>query len=205
MPINMAQKRAKKAQKRKLVVAEKRRIEAQESSLPARVLRASQAPIRGCFLTGSQFEAGMGTLMLVRGATNIHVEMVSFLLDTFCLGVKDAMYKSVEGEVFENYLETANAVEPLLEVDPAYARKLLRDLVAWSQSLGFPPHADFAALERMFGDVDADASDAVFTFGHDGKPLYIPGPHDSPYLIRQRVELLRKQLGDDGYDLVTAA
>jgi hypothetical protein len=38
---NMLQKRAKKAQRRKQVVAQKRRAEALEAGLPARVLRAA--------------------------------------------------------------------------------------------------------------------------------------------------------------------
>ena len=46
MTKNMAQKRAKKAQRRKELVAQKRRVEAQENSLPARVARAAQAPIQ---------------------------------------------------------------------------------------------------------------------------------------------------------------
>jgi hypothetical protein len=46
---NMLQKRAKKAQRRKQVVAQKRREEALEAGLPARVLRAAQAPIQHCF------------------------------------------------------------------------------------------------------------------------------------------------------------
>jgi hypothetical protein len=197
---NMALKRARKAQKRKQVVAQKRRAEALESSLPARVLRAAHAPIQGCFLTESLFEVGMGTLVLARGATRIHVELSSFLLDTFCLGIKDVMFDSVEGEVFEAYMEATEAGSPMVAVDPGYARKLMRDLAAWSQSIGFAPHKDFAAVERMFGDVSADASDAVFRFGHDGKPFYMPGPDDSAPLIRRRIEQLQKHLGDDGFE-----
>ena len=45
MATNMALKRARKAQRRKQVVAQKRRAEALEASLPARVLRAAGAPI----------------------------------------------------------------------------------------------------------------------------------------------------------------
>jgi hypothetical protein len=202
---NMAMKRARKAQKRKQVVAQKRRAEALEASLPARVLRAANAPIQHCFLSESLFELGMGTLVLARGATRIHVEFSSFLLDTFCLGIKDVMFESVDGEVFEDYMEATEAESPMVDVDPACARKLLRDLAAWSQSIGFAPHRDFAAVERIFGDVSADASDAVFRFGRDGKPVYIPGPSDSAPLIQRRIAQLQKHLGDDGFGLVTAA
>jgi hypothetical protein len=202
---NMALKRARKAQKRKQVVAQKRRAEALEAGLPARVLRAANAPIQHCFLSESLFELGMGTLVLARGATRIHVEFSSFLLDTFCLGIKDVMFESVDGEVFEDYMEATEAGSPMVDVDPGYARKLLRDLAAWSQSIGFAPHRDFAAVERMFGDVSVDASEAVFRFGRDGKPVYIPGPTDTGPLIQRRIAQLRKVLGDDGFGLETAA
>jgi hypothetical protein len=200
----MAVKRARKAQRRKQVVAQKRRAELLDASLPARVLRAAQAPVQHCFLTESVFEVGIGTLVLARGATPHHLTLSSFLVDVFCLGIKDAMFQSVEREVFQIYMDRWGASAPMVSVDPAYARKLLRDLAAWSQSIGFAPHRDFATLERIFGDVSADASDAVFRFGCDGKPFYIPGPSDTAVLVRRRLDQLRKNLGDDGFGFETA-
>jgi hypothetical protein len=197
---NMALKRARKAQKRKQVLAQKRRAEVLEASLPARVLRAARAPIQHCFLSESLFEIGIGTLVLARGVTRNHLEFSSFLLDTFCLGIKDVMFESVDGEVFEDYMGMTEAESPMVDVDPRYARKLLRDLAAWSRSIGFAPHRDFAAVERMFGDVSADASEAVFRFGQDGRPVYIPGPTDTGPLIQRRIAQLRKILGDDGFE-----
>jgi hypothetical protein len=86
----------------------------------------------------------------------------------------------------------------MVSFDPSDSRRLLRDLAAWSQSIGFAPHPDFAAVERIFGDVSPEASDAVFQFGRDGRPVYIPGPNDTAPLIRRRIEQLQKYLGDDG-------
>ena len=103
------------------------------------------------------------------------------------------------------YMDATDAGSPMVSFDPSDARKLLRDLAAWSQSIGFAPHRDFAAVERIFGDVSADASDAAFRFGRDGKPVYIPGPNDTAPLIRQRIGQLRKCLGDDGFGFETAA
>ena len=190
MATNIALKRARKAQRRKQVVAQKRRAEVLEAGLPARVLRAAHAPIQRCLLSESVFDIGMGTLVLARGATPYHIAFGSFLIDVFCLGIKDVMFKSVERDVFEMYMDSMDAGSPMVSVDPSYARRLLRDLAAWSQSIGFAPHRDFAAVERMFGDASADASDAVFRFGRDGKPVYIPGPSDNARLIRRRIEQL---------------
>jgi hypothetical protein len=147
----------------------------------------------------------MGTLVLARGATLHHVALSSFLIDTFSLGIKDVMFESVEGEVFEIYMDAMDAGSPVVSVDPSYARKLLRDLAAWSESIGFAPHPDFAAVERVFGDVSVDTSDAVFRFGRDGKPVYIPGPNDTVHLIQRRIEQLQKYVGDDGFGFEAAA
>lgn len=205
MAINIAQKRARKAQKRKQVVAQKRRAEEIESSLPARVRRAAQLPIQACFLTEALFDGGMGTLVLARGNTPDRVALSSYLLDTFCLGIKDVTFDLVEGEYFQFYMDTMDQTSPMVSVDTSYARKLLRDLDAWSRSLGFLPHRDFATVERIFGDVNAEASDAVFRFGRDGKPFYIPGPDDTAPLIRRRIEQLRQHLGDEGFGWESAA
>jgi hypothetical protein len=205
MATNIALKRARKAQRRKQVVTQKRRAEALETSLPARVLRAAHAPIQHCFLTEAIFDVGMGTLVLARGATPHHLALSSFLLDVFCLGVKDVMFESVDSEIFAMYVNATNAGSPMVSIDPGDGRKLLRDLAAWSQSIGFAPHRDFAAVEPIFGDVSADASDAVFRFGRGDKPVYIPGPNDTAPLIRRRIAQLQKCLGDDGLGFGTAA
>ena len=160
MAVNMALKRARKAQRRKQVVAEKQRAETVQTGLPARVLRAAQAPIQHCLLTEGLFEAGMGTLILARGATPHLLASGVFLLDVFCLGIKDVMFESLERDELARYVEATDAGSPLVSITPSDARKLLRGLAAWSHSIGFPPHRDFAAVERLFGDVNADADDS---------------------------------------------
>ena len=205
MAVNMALKRARKAQRRKQVVAQKRRTEALDAGPPARVLRAAEAPVQHCLLTEDLFELGIGTMILARGVTRHHFAVGIFLLDVFCLGIKDAMFRSLESDEFAMYVEVTNAGSPLVSIGPSDARKLLRDLAAWSQSIDFAPHRDFATVERIYGDVSADESEADFQFGRDGKPLYIPGPFESATLIRRRIEQLQKHLGGDGFDFETAA
>jgi hypothetical protein len=110
------------------------------------------------------------------------------------------MYRELDESEMEELLEGAGATAPLAPVDPSYARKLLRDATAYARSLGLPPHPDYASVELMFGDVAADACDVEFQFGCEGRPLYVPGPTESPTQIRRRIDRLRRHLGDDGFD-----
>lgn len=198
---NLAQKRALKAQKRKLAVAEKRKAEALEASLPAQVLRASRNPIQHCLINAGLFDSGIGSIILARGETPSHVAFGSFLVDVFCLGIKNVMFSPPDSEAFEKIVDGLGAATPLVPVEPSHARKLLRELGAWSFSIGFPPHKEFATVESLFGDVSAEASDTVFHFGLDGRPHYVPGPYDSPQTVRRRIEHLSSLLGEEGFSV----
>jgi hypothetical protein len=192
MAANMALKRARKAQRRKQVVAEKRRLELVDTGLAAQVRRAAEMPIQRCIVTEGLFDVGIGTLHLARGATPHQLTVGSFLVDPFCLGIKDAFVRSANGEEFAFYIDSMAEDVPLKAVEPSYARKLLRDAAAWAHSKGFAPHRDFAIVEQIFGDVDPAACDVEFRFGRDGEPVYVPGPSEPLWLIRQRQEQMRR-------------
>jgi hypothetical protein len=195
-----------KAQRRKKLLAERRKVaDADTRGGPAaEIRRAASAPIETCLVQQGWAERGNGILVLTRRTGPRGLACAMFLLDTFCLGVKDAMFRQGDQAEIERLVEGAGAAEPLDAVDPSYARKLLHDAVAYARSFGIEPHADYAAAELLFGDVAADAGAVAFEFGVDGRPLYIPGPDDSPTQIRRRQEMLRRALGADGFDVLEA-
>jgi hypothetical protein len=171
MATNIAVKRARKAQRRKQILAERRREETFETSLAGRVRRAAGRPIQHCLLSGSLSEAGMATLILARGNTAYDMTLVGFLIDTFGRGVKDVMVRSIGADEFEIYVEAVKGTAPVTRLEPSHARKLLRDVVAYARSLGLAPHRDFAVAEQIFADVSADACDIDFRIGRDGPHL----------------------------------
>ncbi len=196
-----AQHRQAKAIRRKNLLAERRRLEKADSkgTLAADVRRAAAAPIHSCLLQNEVFESGIGTVILTRKTGARRVALGGFLVDAFCLGVKDAFFRETDEAEIEALLDNLETTAPFEAVDPPYARKLLHDAVAYGRSLGLEPHADYAAVEPLFGDVAADACEVQFQFGFEGKPLYVPGPSESPTEIRRRVDRLRRRLGADGF------
>jgi hypothetical protein len=199
-----AHKHAAKAARRKKLLTERRKAALAESqmSLATRMRRMAGAPIHSCLISESLDELGKGYLLLARKAADGRVAVATFLLDLYCVGVKDVILRVDEASEIERFVEALGEAEPLAAIEPSRARKLLRDLVAWSRSIGLAPHPDYAAAEPLFGDVSADTSNESFRFGKDGKPFLVPGPSDTPARIRQRIEALRRTVGDGGFDYI---
>jgi hypothetical protein len=201
MSSGISRRRTAKAQRRKKVLAE-RRGAARGSAGPSRterMRRAASAPLHACLVQDGLFERGNGTLILARrrGAGTLSVSL--FLLDVYCLGIKDAFFREAGLTDFEVLIESCGAEAPFADVEPSYARKLLRDLAAYARSIGMEPAEEYAASELLFGDIRADDCDVDFQFGFEGKPLYIPGPTDTPAQINRRIKQMEQHLGEDGF------
>lgn len=168
MAKNVAAAQHAKALRRRAVVAGKKKAEMQASSLAGQVAVAAALPIQHCLVTKDWEEVGMAQIWLTRGATPHHLLMGAFLLDTLHRGVKDSFLREMPGAEFTKMHEVIQKAVPMEPIEPAKARRLLRDLVAWARGQGVSPHEDYPTMLRMFADVDPNASDAVFTFGASG-------------------------------------
>src|SRR5262245_23564829 len=51
---------------------------------------AGEAPLHGCLVPAGLFESGIGTVVVSRKLTDGRIVAAVFLLDVWCLGVKDA-------------------------------------------------------------------------------------------------------------------
>jgi hypothetical protein len=202
MSSSIARRREAKAARRKKLLADRRKRAGADSaaSLPGRLQRLARAPIHCCVMHKGLFETGTATLILARGAPATGLIMASFLLDAFCLGVKDAFLREIEASDLEEAIEAMEIAAPVAEMEPAYARKLLREAVAYARALGFDPPREYGTAKLLFGDVSADACEVEFQFGQEGRPVYIPGSSDTPAQTRQRLDQLRRAVGENGFD-----
>ena len=130
------------------------------------------------------------------------IAAVVFLLDVFCLGVKNTMVKVVPLDEYRTLLEHISQHETLTGITPECARKLVEAAEAYAGDLGFRPHPDYQVGRIIFGEVDPNACSMRFTFGKDGKPFYASGPYDSPEKSRRIVDTLTRRCGPDGFDFM---
>jgi hypothetical protein len=139
--------------------------------------------------------AGIVLVLVARSGRRDAVTVCGYLVDTFCLGVKNAL-----GPELMRRRDTPSFVRTYFAAFPApalaapieLAQHLVHGAVAFAAGLGFEPHPDFAAVRDQLGEL---REPCAITFGREGRPLYIQGSFDDPIAVR---ETLRTTVGPDG-------
>jgi hypothetical protein len=192
---------ARKTAKRKAAVAAKKATEGSKvvRAGTRQMAVAASAPLHECLMPQELFETGMGTVVVSRAMPNGNIGASFFLLDVFCLGVKDAYFVAVPRTEYGYRLAGIAHNETLTPLSPACARKLVEEAEAYASNLGFSPHPDYQLARKIFADIDAAACTTSFTFGKDGKPFFIAGPHDTPRRVHSILDTLTQRCGPDGF------
>ena len=152
------------------------------------------------------FDSGCGHLVASRFSADGRVEAGFFLLDVFCLGVKDAgfhQFNSIadyQESLVDRLFPDGNSVR----MTPEAARKLTEDAISYARGLGFSPGADYKKASRVFGGITTANCNEQFVFGQNDKPLYIQGPWDSPARVERILRALEARCGEGGYHYIVA-
>ena len=138
------------------------------------------------------FDSGCGHLVVSRFKADGRVEAGFFLLDVFCLGVKDAGFHHFHSiaDYQEGLINRLFPDENSVRMTPEAARKLTEDAICYARGLGFSPGADYKKASRVFGGITTANCDERFIFGQNDKPLYIQGPSDSPARVERTLRVL---------------
>ena len=187
-------KLAKKAAERKARQAERKSL-----STGGSAKLAARFPIGDCLAPISLFETGIGTVVLTRLLPGGEIAVAGFLVDSYCLGVKNALYRVLSPAEYDYYRGQIEAQTPLERIHPSCLRKLVEGAVQYARDLGFPPHSDYARAAQLFGDIDATTCPVRYTYGKDGQPFYVNGPYESAAQSRKIIDTLARRLGPDGF------
>src|SRR5271165_4972865 len=152
------------------------------------------------------FDSGCGYLVVSRFRADGRVEAGFFLLDVFCLGVKDAGFHrfNSNADYQESLIDRLFPDGKPVRMTPAAGRKLAEDAISYARGLGFSPGADYKKASRVFGGITTANCDEQFVFGQNDKPLYIQGPSDSPACVERILRVLEARCGEGGYHYIVA-
>ena len=193
---NLERKRAKRK------AAQNKRSQSQGSSVGfgfRSITAAINAPIHECWISTDIFEQGMGHAVISKRLPDGQIAFSSFLVDAYCLGVKDCFFIIKTEFEFNDFKSKSEARFEIENIHQTCLRKLVEGAVEYANSLGFRPHKEYKASKLIFGDIDPTLCPRAFEYGKDGQPFYIAGPNDSQSRQDTIMRQLQKSHGDDGY------
>lgn len=170
--------------------------------IAARLKHAAHFDIVNCCMSDCIWEEGIGNVLLSRRLPTGEIAFTHFLVDVFCLGVKDVFSKVVTSGQYEEFLKEVFSSIEMVDIEPAYCRKLVEEAVDYAASLDIPPHKDYRKGSKIFGDIDVRDCTEHFEFGKDGKPCFFSGPNDTPTRCRQVISLLTESCGEGNFDFI---
>jgi hypothetical protein len=197
-------KRQKKIERRHAKEKSQRRELARRESggVPARLREASTAPILHCLMLADLWHHGIGPVLVSRLLRNGEVAYAYFLVDVWCVGVKDLILGVSPRPIYEEKIYDKLVRQGMVKLRPECARKLIEGAVQYALDLGLPPHADYRVGKLIFGDISAEACSETFTYGRDGKPLFVAGPYDTAARCEQILRTLENRTGPEGHHFV---
>jgi hypothetical protein len=150
----------------------------------------------------ADFPGGIAAVLVARRHRTNRVSVCGYLVDTYCLGVKNALGPRVlrgrDLPAFVHvYFDGFEPAGPPLRAPLELARHLVYGGVEAARRLGFDPHADFAAAAGHLGPWTGNSA---ITFGKNGAPFYVAGPYDNAGAV---IATLTETVGEDNFTLVT--
>jgi len=158
-------------------------------SAETKIRDARNYPIYDCWINPSWKEHGLAHIILSRQQPDGNIAFGVYLVDTGCLGVKNAFCNAdfTPGK-YKSQL-VAKAREESFEPCPIdLAHHIIYGAIDYAAQLGFRPHKDFALSQYILEPRENVEPVEGVEFGQDGKPFYIAGPHDN---VRRIMDQLR--------------
>jgi hypothetical protein len=163
-------------------------------------LHSVNEPLFQCFASAEMFDVGIGNVLISRRGKDGLIAASVFLVDIFCLGVKNTVFRLMSPFKYAETLLSLEMTEDLMEIPPECARKLVEGAVAYAEDLGFSPHPDYQIARHIFDNIDSNACKTSFEFGSDGIPFYVSGPNESREDTKRILKQLERRCGPDGFE-----
>ena len=171
---------------------------------PKQKLRqARRYPIHECLINPSWQEQGLATILISRRQPDDHLAFGVFLVDIFCLGLKNT-FANVDFSESRYVSEVVGRVYEQKESAPCdrdLAHQIIYGAIAYARQFGFKPNRDFKLSQHLL-DAPESIRPSDIEFGRGGKPLFICGPDDN---VQKILHQLQATAGEGQYDYLCPA
>lgn len=174
----------------------KKNIQPQQMLSPEQFIKqkARNLPVEACYISKDIENVGEGTVIVVRRHPNEKFTLAIFLLDIFCLGVKDTFYRLRLDEFeYEEFFDKYTSME-VKEITYNEAHNWIYGAIAFAEEAGIAPHKDFNVTQYMLEEDTEDIPLIEYNYGKDGKHFLVAM---SQLELSRYIPILKKNLGDD--------
>lgn len=151
--------------------------------IPA-ISECSKFPLYECKVLDNWEETGISPVYVSRQLTTDSYVFICYLVDFWCLGVKDTILKFgvSKGELYNIY----NTSQGLVTISYQDARSLILGAIDFAKAIDIAPHASWNGIPSSFIEADL-AYEKKFVFGQEGVPFYVSGPNDYEHYNVQEI------------------
>lgn len=151
-------------------------------------------PIGKCYVTSGREETGLAHVIVTRVRPSGNIVAGVFLVDFYCLGVKDVFYEvNLTDYEYENMLSRISDNLGLEEISYDEAHNLIYGAIAFAEDAGIDPVREFNIGGYVLEEDTDDMPIIEYDFGKDGK-YHLIAEADSPEA--RYIPILQELLGD---------
>ncbi len=159
--------------------------------------KARLLPINKCYINEGWNEFGICTLVVSRKHTNNNLTFGVYLVDIYCLGLKDSLhYFNISNAEFEGFLDTLSEQEDMFEIEYPLAHNIIYGAVEFAGEFEFKPHKSFQLTQYILEEDTDEIEFIEVPFGIDDKPAVITTGDDPQTRV---VEHLKKVVGEGNF------
>jgi len=163
--------------------------------------KARSLPIYECLVNTEWKEQGVAHVIVARKHTNGNITACMYLVDLFCLGIKNTQYLFNIPET--KYQEKKDEIEHIVFEPISYtlAHNIVFAGLEYAHEYEFKPHKEFTSITQFMLEEDSEDIELIeIECGLDGKPFFVNGPNDDEAKIKQIMAQLERTAGPGNYD-----
>jgi hypothetical protein len=194
----------KKRSKHKAALQSKARQEASVPSSPQAIIRRARAyPVLECWINANwqTDDLGLVEILLARQQPDGDICFGVYLVDRLCLGLKNTFANAgfsrsrYQNEILDRVFHGREPQACPIEL----AHQMIYASIEYAAQFGFQPNKDFALSQYLLAPRGELEETYQLTFGRNGKPFFVAGPHDN---VAQILRQLEKTAGPGNYDYI---
>ena len=141
--------------------------------------RARTLEIGDCYINENYKEHGLGHIIVTRLHKGGKKTIGCYLVDTYCLGVKDAFCRArMEDYEYDGFINDMEKAYHLKKISYNEAHNLIYGSIEFADEAGIAPCKDFT-LAKYILEEDTEAIPLIeYEYGRNGKHLLIVSSHD---------------------------